>query len=78
MFAIHYKPDNSVDWVGEVFSDTHDRLRIQVVSALMLTGCGLWQLTDEIVEVPKSECRIFLTEQSAAEACFRANGRLKA
>jgi len=76
MFAIHYRSDGRVDYVGEVFSQSVDAARIQVCDAILLTGCGLWQLTDEVVEVQNSECRWFLSPTAAADACAMANASM--
>lgn len=76
-FIVHYKTDRTVDWVGESVSQSPGRVRIQVCDAFQLSICGMWQLSDEVVEVPKSECRFFTTERAAAEACERANAHLR-
>lgn len=73
MFVVTYKPDGRCEYVGEVFSETVDRVRIQVCDAIELTVCGRWCLTDEIVEVDRSACRFFLTPEAAAEAEAVAN-----
>lgn len=77
MFAVHFREDRACDYVGEVFSETSDHVRIQVCDAFMLVGAGLWQLSDEVVDVDRSECRFFLTEAAAAEACATANAHIR-
>lgn len=73
MFAVHYLPEGTVDYIGEVFSETNGMVRIQVIDVLLLNLLGGWYLTDRIVEVDKKDCRIFLSESAAVEACGAAN-----
>jgi hypothetical protein len=74
MFVIHRQKDTGhVDYLGEVFSETETHVRIQAIDASLFVLGGMWELSDEIIEAPKSECRFFLTAEGASEACVRAN-----
>lgn len=76
MFAFHVMENGGVDYIGEVFSESSGIIRLQVVDAIMATGCGMWSLTDEIRDVPKSECRVFLDNMACLETALRINNQI--
>ena len=74
IFAFHVDPLNGrPTYIGQVILETETEFRLQVVDGLMAMGCGMWQLTDELHDVPKAECRIFLTELACLEKAVRIN-----
>jgi hypothetical protein len=78
MFAFHRMENGGVDFIGEIFSEASGVIRLQVVDAIIATGCGMWSLTDEICDVPKSECRMFLDQMSCLEEALKINNAIYA
>lgn len=60
MFAFHVMNNEAVDYLGEVISEEGDSLRIQAADAFMAVGLGVLDLTSEVKDFPKRECRMFL------------------
>ena len=74
IFAFHIKPlDSMVDYIGQVIHETETTFRLQVVDAGMAMGAGIWQLSDELCDVPKAECRMFLDETACLEKAVQIN-----
>lgn len=76
MFAFHIQPDGTVDYIGEVLAQRRDTLRLNVLDAVMATGCGMWCLSDEIRDVPKAECRMFADKLVCLETALRINSQI--
>lgn len=73
-YALHIRQtDKSCDWIGEVIGSQDGILRIQIIDAVLGTGCGIWELTSEVKDVPKKECRMFLDNINCLEAGIRIN-----
>ena len=74
-YAIHFDEasDCGVDFVGEVVRRNGDQISVQLVDAVMLTGCALWMLTDRVESFPTQECGLFYDKQLAALACNSIN-----
>lgn len=71
-YAIHYKSDGCVDWVGDLISITKDRIVIDCVDPVLLR-CGKWLTTGDMKNVPSSECCLFASMVDAKNACDTAN-----
>lgn len=71
-YAIHYKPDGCVDWVGNVITKTEEHVVIDCVDAVLLL-CGKWWTNGEQKKVPVAECYFFNSTVDAKNACDTAN-----
>lgn len=76
MFAFHQMDNGGIDFIGEIFSESRGTIRLQVVDAIMATGGGMWSLTDEVRDVPKDECRVFLDQMSCLEEALKINNAI--
>jgi hypothetical protein len=76
LFAFHVREDGFVDFVGEIICEVEGFVRMEVCDAIMLTGCGLWQLSGEIKDLPRSKCRIFNDMAACYESAMKINSRI--
>ena len=76
MFAFHQNADSTIDYIGKVVRETETKIRLQIVDAVMATGCGMWDLTDELRDVPKAECRLFTDKLTCLETALQINNRI--
>lgn len=72
LFALHIDSNGSCDWVGEVLAETETTIRMELCDALLLC-CGLWNLSGELRDLPKQECRLFNDRDACAIAAERMN-----
>lgn len=77
MFAFHSNENRAVDYLGEVISEQSDLLRIQAADAFMAVGLGLFELTSEVKDFPKRECRMFLDSGECLEVANLINKRIR-
>lgn len=71
--AFHYKASDEVDYIGDVLSETESTIRVEVLDAVMATGCGMWWPSGEIRDFPKSECRLFTDRMVCLETALKIN-----
>lgn len=80
MFAFHFsqkdKEQGGIDWIGEIKAAKGDMIRLQVIDAFAATVMGCWDLSSEIKDVPKSECRIFLDKSECLTTALRINNQI--
>lgn len=75
LFAFHLRPDGAVDYVGEVRAETGAMLRVEVIDGL--SGLwGIWDLSGELKDLPKNECRLFTEPGPCLTSANRINDRL--
>jgi hypothetical protein len=75
LFAFHYKSDKgNVDWCGDVVSQDHENISINVIDPVPAMA-GYWWTTDDIKTVPIKECRVFISKAAALTAMHRSNER---
>lgn len=73
MFAFHIMPNGGVDWIGEVKGEKDGLVRLQIIDAIMATGCGLWEITSQIKDVQKIDCNFYLDKMECLETALRRN-----
>lgn len=80
MFAFHFSQKDDqrggVDWIGEIKAAKGDMIRLQICDAFWATVMGQWELSSEIKDVPKSECRIFLDKWECLETALKINNQI--
>lgn len=70
LFAFHLRSDGNVDFIGEVVSESPASIRIECVSAINL-WFGLWDLSGELLDLPRAECRLFVDRDACVETANR-------
>lgn len=73
MFAARKTKAGAIDYAGEVFSESESTIRLQCINQFMAVSAGIWELSSRIVDVPKSECLIFLDEEECLLEMTRIN-----
>jgi len=76
MFAFHQMENGGVDFIGEIFSESKDTIRLQIIDAIMASVGGMWYITDELRDVPKNECRVFLDQLACLEEALKINNAI--
>lgn len=74
-FAFNQNDQGFIEYIGVVHAEAGDSITIRPWNALTLLLIGLVEETDELVVVPRSACRVFLSEVgmlSAAGPLLRA------
>jgi hypothetical protein len=71
-YAIHYKQDGSVDWVGNVVERSHPHVVIDCADAVLLR-CNKWSLSGSKKQVLIEDCCFFNSMVDAKNACDTAN-----
>lgn len=66
LYGFNVSPDGAVHYVGEVVGESPEFVRLEVVDGLMFAA-GLWTLSGELRDVPRSECRLFNDCEACAE-----------
>jgi hypothetical protein len=74
LFALHLIAGDDVDYVGEVVSEGPTTIRVNVVNALSLMF-GLWDVSGELLDLPRTECRLFTDRDACVMALDRINAR---
>ncbi len=76
LFAFHILQNGGVDFIGEIISEDEHRVRMEVVDAFMATGCGMWELSGQIEDCPRNECKIFNDRMVCLEYALQRNQRI--
>jgi hypothetical protein len=75
LFVFRLNAQGNADFAGEVRSETETHWRVNVIDAVMGTGCGIWELSDEIRDLEKDRCRVFSNPIACLEAVHRTNAK---
>ena len=70
-YVIHCDSNGVVECLGSVLIKNQDTVEIQMVDAIMLVAAGIWSLSDEVTELPKKECRFFLSIEATLQEYAR-------
>jgi hypothetical protein len=70
LYAFTWNSDGVLSFVGEVVGDDGSTIRIEVVDVVMYLS-GFWELSGELRDVDRSQCRIFTDMMSCVEAAER-------
>ena len=73
LYAFTLSDVGRTQYVGEVVSETADRVRLETVNILSLWA-GFWDSTGELVDVPRSRCRLFTDVDRCVEAADKQCG----
>jgi len=79
LYAFSVLENGGAGCVGEVVSESRDSVRIECVDTFMAWAAGMWDLSGELVDIPRAKCRLFNDReacfQTAIEACEVARKR---
>lgn len=67
LYAFYTGDDGNVMSMGEVVSETADAVRIETLDSFMFVAAGCWALSGELVDAPKSQCRMFNDRDACAQ-----------
>lgn len=73
-YAFTFAPSGEVRYIGRVVSEGAEFVRVEPVNILHLWG-GIWDLSGELVDVPRADCRLFLDRDACLDAAEREMSR---
>jgi hypothetical protein len=73
LFAFTIGDHGYLEYMGEVVSESEDRIRLEVTDAILflMTGGRLWQLSGELKDIPRSSSRLFNDRECCVHAASR-------
>lgn len=76
-YAFNINAAERVQYVGRIVEETTETITLNAFRALSLILIGHPEETDELITVPRNECRIFASEVAMLDACRTAFRRYR-
>ena len=76
LYVYDINDNGFAQFIGPIVDATPDDFYIEVISAIMATCAGMWELTGEIKRLPRSKCRVFDDSTACLESALQLNRRL--